>query len=659
MDRENDRLRPERQPELQRPEPRVQRLGPRNEPEAAPPPPQPVQPPRPMAPKPVAPKPVAPEPVAPRPAKAFGTWGRLAAILLLVVAGGVLIGGSDEKVTPPPEPAAAASSPSVPNEIVVDLRDNATDAEIVGLGQSLGIELRYNSIHSVAAKLMVATINPGDRERILTALRANPLVEAAEPQFIYQLYQAPAPAATVNRFVPNDPEYPRQWHLKMIGMEEAWAKTKGKGATVAVIDSGAGAMTTNGWIQGRDFNQTQFVKGYDFADNQDPSPDDNGHGTHVTGTIAESTDNGILGAGVAPEAQIMPLRVADAQGHLRMSAVADALHFAADHKANVANMSLGGPAPSQVLEKAMQYAFKKDVTLICAAGNEGKEGVGYPGKFKECIAVSAVGPGGLMAFYSTWGKEVDIAGPGGDPRQGEDAEVWQNTFMQGHCLAGPCGPRRDGFFPLVGTSMATPHVTGVAALLVSLGMTDPKEIRSQLRKSAKKYAPADHYGAGILDAAKAVENVQRSTKTNKLQIWLALGVAALLLTIGKSLQRKTDPMFFVHQIAIALAVGLFFPVVLEKLVGFGSWWNLAGHSVIVAIIFLMTPRLDRSGFWKAFAFTVGIVIHLLLDADSGRAPFQVFPQERILFWMYANVAVGLYFAASAYRSIRRSAMASA
>jgi serine protease len=593
------------------------------------------------------------------PAKAFGTWGRLAAILLLVVAGGVLIGGSDEKVSPPPEPpAVAANAESVPNEIVVDLRDDATDAEIVGLGQSLGIELRYNSIHSVAAKLMVATINPGDRERILAALNANPLVEAAEPQFIYNLYQTPAPVNPANRFVPNDPEYRRQWHMRMIGMEEAWAKTKGKGAIVAVIDSGAGVMTANGWIQGQDFNQTQFVKGYDFADKQDPSPDDNSHGTHVTGTIAESTDNGILGAGVAPEAQIMPLRVADAKGRMTDSDIADALHFAADHKANVANMSLGGPTGAKVLELAMQYAYKKNVTLICAAGNEGKEGVGYPGKFKECIAVSAVGPGGMMASYSTWGKEVDIAAPGGEPKQGPNAEIWQNTFRQREGLFGPSGPRVDSFFPLVGTSMATPHVSGVAALLVSLGMTDPKEIRSQLRKSAKKYAPADHYGAGILDAAKAVENVQRSTKTNKFQIWLALGVAALLLTVGKSLQRKTDPMFFVHQIAIALAVGLFFPVVLEKLVGFGSLWNLAGHSVIVAIIFMMTPRLDRSGFWKAFAFTVGIVIHLLLDADSGRAPFQVFPQERILFWMYANVAVGLYFAASAYRTIRRNAAAS-
>ena len=76
----------------------------------------------------------------------------------------------------------------------------------------------------------------------------------------------------------------------------------------------------------------------------------------------------------------------------------------------------------------------------------------------------------------------------------------------------------------------------------------------------------------------------------------------------------------------------------------------------MAILLLMTPQLDRSGFWKAFAFTVGIVVHLLLDADSGRAPFQVYPQERILFWMYANAAVGLYFSASAFRAVRRRSL---
>ncbi|HXP60109.1 MAG TPA: S8 family peptidase [Dongiaceae bacterium] len=576
------------------------------------------------------------------------------------MAGGVLIGGSDEKPSSPPPPTAA-NAETVADEIVVDLKDDVTDAQIAAIGQSVGVELRYNSIHAVAAKLMVATINPLDRERILLALRANPLVEGAEPQFIYHLQQAPtgptAPTGSTARFVPNDPEYRRQWHLRMIGMEEAWTKTKGKGAIVAVIDSGVGARSSGDWIQGQDFNLTKFVKGYNFADNTDDAPDDNGHGTHVTGTIAESTDNGILGAGIAPEATIMPLRVGDKDGRIRASAVADALHYAADHKANVANMSLGGPSYSDIQQKACAYALKKNVTLLCAAGNEGKEGVGYPARNPECIAVSAVGPGGMMASYSTWGKEVDIAGPGGEPRRGDAAQVWQNTFEQREGLFGPYGPRIDGFYPMSGTSMATPHVAGVAALLVSLGMTDPKEIREQLRKTAKKYAPADHYGAGILDAAKAVEGVQRSNQTNWVQIALAVGAAVLLLTIGKNLRQKTDPMYFVHQIAIALAVGLFFPVELEQFLGFGNLWNLVGHSVILGILFLMTPKLDRSGFWKAFAFTAGLVVHLLLDADSGRTPFQVYPQERILFWMYANAAVGLYFSASAYRSIRRRAKA--
>ena len=632
-----------------RPEPRLQRPEPRREQESA----------IPIRPEQSLPR-VPSQPPSSDAQPGSSKIGHIVAALLLLIASFVLIGGSDEKRSSPPSPVAA-NAETVPTEVVVDLRDNATDAEIAVLGQSAGIQLRYCSPHSVSYKLMVADVEPGDRDRVLAVLRASKVVEFAEPQFVYHLDQAgaatPAPASG-RTFVPNDPLYPRQWHLKQIGMEEAWAKTKGKGATVAIIDSGLGEMTGNGVVQGQDFSQTQIAKGYNFTDNTDVTADDNihGHGTHVAGTIAESTDNGILGAGVAPEAKLMPLRVADARGNLNMSSVAQALHFAADHDANVANMSLGGGANSQILEKALQYAIKKNVTLVCAAGNTGREGVEYPGKFNECITVSAVGPGYLTSSYSTWGTEVDIAGPGGEPKQGLAAMVWQNTFMQRNGFFGPSGPRVDDFFPLVGTSMATPHVSGVAALLVSLGMTDPKEIRSQLRKTAKKYAPADHYGAGVLDAARAVETVTQSKKYDKLQIAIAVGVAALLLTIGRSLQRKTDPMFFVHKIALGLALGLFLPIGVEKLAGFGSYWNLLGHSVVVAIVFLLTPRMERSGFWQVFAFTLGIVLHLLLDADSGHSPFLVYPQQRILFWMYTNAAVGVYFAASAFFGLRRREM---
>ncbi len=637
MDLERDPLQP--QPAR---EPRIQRLPARPDP----PPAQPLSP-------------AARIPAITR--RPRWTIGRIAAIALLLISGAIMIGGGDEKPAPPPAPPAAADiAESAPDEIVVDLKDDATDQQIAALGESIGVQLQFASIHSRAARLMVARIDPANRTRILAALRTNPLVEAAEPQLLFHYDQAPAPdpsgSASSGRFVPNDPEYHRQWHLSMIGMEEAWAKSKGAGATVAIIDSGVGGITTSGYVHGQDFVETNFVNGYDFGLGREITPDDVGHGTFCASTIAEATDNGRFGAGIAPEAKVMPLRADDGKGHPKLSAVVDALHYAADHGANVANLSFSIGTPSEILAKGMAYAYKKNVTLVCSAGNDGKEGVHYPGRYKECITVSALGPTGMVTDYSTWGKGIDIAAPGGDPKMGAGAEIWQETIHQEKGWFGP-GPRVDGFFPMSGTSMAAPQVAGVAALLVSLGMTSPKEIRSHLRKTAREHSPSDaaHYGAGILDASHAVESVHRSNRENWVEIALAIAAGGLALLLGRNLRRPTDPMFFVHHLAAALALGLFFPAGVEKLAGFGSWWNLAGHSVALGVLFLMTPGLGRSGFWKAFALALGLILHLILDADSGRAPFEVIPQSRVLLWLYANIAVGLYFAASSYRGVRRSA----
>src|SRR5262249_20209933 len=149
----------------------------------------------------------------------------------------------------------------------------------------------------------------------------------------------------------------------------------------------------------------------------------------VAGTIAESTNNNEGVAGIAFEATVMPLKVLTAQGSGRMSDIAAAIRYAADHGANIINMSLGAPWPDAITRNACKYAREKAVTIVCAAGNSGGEGVGYPAAYPDCIAVSALGPTGELAPYSSWGSQVAISAPGGDKSRGEDAGILQNTVL--------------------------------------------------------------------------------------------------------------------------------------------------------------------------------------------------------------------------------------
>ena len=287
---------------------------------------------RPAAPPTGAPPSVPPETAPPAPPvfTRFQKFVRVISVALLLATAGLMVTGQDPKPNlPPPPPAITAQAESIPNEIVVDLRDDVTDSQIAALQQQYGIVLRYNSPLSVKSKLMVGIVDPDRRDAVIQSLRANPLVEAVDRQYIYQLQN--------RTFVPNDPNYKDQWHLTMIGMEEAWTHTKGAGASVAIIDSGVGMIQNNTYVQGRDFASTKFRAGHDWVDGDDIPADENRHGTHVAGTIAESTDNGILGAGVAPEAEIMALRVTDARGGGRGSDFAEALQYLSEHPTSVAN----------------------------------------------------------------------------------------------------------------------------------------------------------------------------------------------------------------------------------------------------------------------------------------------------------------------------------
>lgn len=399
----------------------------------------------------------------------------------------------------------------VPGQIIVDFKDETPLKDIQSLARHYQVRMIVNSIHAWDEKLFRAEFQNRRINDLLNALNKDPRVECAEPNFLYQVLgframQDPPTSSEsfspgnedTSKFVPNDPRYKEQWHLHMIGMEEAWVQARGKGVVVAVIDTGVACENFKDFKIARDLKETRFAKGYNFVDDNEHPIDDHGHGTHVTGTIAQSTNNREGVAGIAFDSTIMPLKVLNKQGFGNLGDIADAIRYAADEGAQVINMSLGGPVSSRILKSACDYAEKKGVTIVCAAGNEGRERISYPAAYPSCLAVAAVGPAGTLAPYSSYGKELSLAAPGGDMSEGQSGGVLQNTIING----------QDDYFFFQGTSMASPHVAGVATLVIGCGLRDPKKVRQVLEETAINKGDRIRYGAGIVNAARAVDRAK-------------------------------------------------------------------------------------------------------------------------------------------------------
>jgi subtilisin family serine protease len=306
-----------------------------------------------------------------------------------------------------------------------------------------------------------------------------------------------------------DPLRSRQWNLDRIEADGARPVTTGEGATVAVIDTGAAFGHPD--LQGR------LVAGHDFVDGDDVPADGEGHGTHVAGIVAANAGNGIGIEGVAPGARVLVVRVLDDEGTGTIGHVAAGIDWAAAHGADVINLSLG---PDGLIgggggefDAAIDRALDRGVVVVAAAGN-GLAGQGLalpfcdqPSGRGRLLCVGATDRNDGRAFYSNFGQGLAISAPGG-AAVGPEADDVLSTVPSAQ---GPLGP----YAYAAGTSQATPHVAGVAALLVSLGVRG-QAAAQRILQTARDVGPAGPdpiYGAGVVDARAAVAGLSRPGAT--------------------------------------------------------------------------------------------------------------------------------------------------
>ncbi|QTL35939.1 S8 family peptidase [Pseudoalteromonas viridis] len=362
---------------------------------------------------------------------------------------------------------------------------------------------------------------------------------------------------------PNDPRYSDQWHYFEaaggINAPAAWDKATGDGVVVAVLDTGyrphadLSANILPGYDMISDISVANDGGGRD-SDARDPGDavsanecgythsarDSSWHGTHVAGTVAAVSNNGEGVAGVAYDAKVVPVRVLGKCGGLT-SDIADAIVWASGgsvsgvpsnaNPADVINMSLGGSgACSSTTQNAINTARANGTTIVIAAGNDNDNSANYnPGNCSGIINVASVGRNGGRAYYSNYGSNIDVAAPGGAQSFANDPEGILSTYN-----AGSNTPSSDSYAYSQGTSMAAPHVAGVAALIKQAKPTaTPDEVESILKNTTRSFpATCTSCGTGIIDASAAVDAALNGTGGNELED----GVAKTSLSGSKGSQ---------------------------------------------------------------------------------------------------------------------------
>jgi serine protease len=413
-------------------------------------------------------------------------------------------------------PAGARAADYVPDEVIVHYEQGTGG----GVAARVAAEAGTEPVQALPGGSEQLQIDDGDSVReTIAELKADPNVAYAVPN-----WRARAAAE------PDDPGFRLQWNLFTpygINVVEAWALAEGlgapggRGAVVAVLDSGVAYERRGRFRRAPDLRHSTFVRPYDFI-GKDRHPNDVfGHGTHVAGTIAQTTNNGIGTAGIAYNAKIMPLRVLDSNGEGDSAAIARAIRYAARYRVDVINLSLEFPAEVRAAEipdvlSALRYAHRRGVLVVAAAGNQSDIAVAYPARAQSVIAVGATTVTGCQADYSNSGEDLDLMAPGG----GADAPNSDSAWDVAHCTPDSTGRpiiqqtftrglRRFGLpRSYEGTSMAAPHVSAIAALVIATkrlgGRPSPNDVEKHLEATARPTDRPDRYGAGLVDAAAAL-----------------------------------------------------------------------------------------------------------------------------------------------------------